>query len=98
MSDLTASIVMEAAAMRAKRAHAKQKQAAKDSARRKRTNARIARKVAKRQRTPKGYAEHPNYPWNKMHPESEMRLYICDSVRDKLRELDNADWERKHGK
>ncbi len=96
MSD--AAKVLGNAQGRFKRAQAKGKQGAKDSARHKRTNARIARKVAKRQRTPKGYAEHPNYPWNKMHPESDMRLYICDSVKVKLRELDNADWERKHGK
>ncbi len=96
MSD--AAKVLDNAQWRFKRAQEKGKQAAKDSARHKRTNARIARKVRKRQISPKGHAEYPNHPWNKMHPESEMRLYICDSVRDKLRELDNADWESKHGK
>ncbi len=92
MSDLTARIVMEAAAMRAKRAHAKQKQAAKDSARHKRTNARIARKVPRR-RIPRD----PIKPWNRQTPESEMQLFLCESVRQALYRLECADYERKHG-
>lgn len=98
MSDLAASIVMEAAAMRAKRTHAKQKQAAKDSARHKRTNARIARNVAKRKRAPKGSGTCKTAPWNKMTPESEMKLFLCESVRQTLYRLECAEYEAKHGK
>ncbi len=92
MSDLAASIVMEAAAMRAKRAYAKQKQAAKDSARHKRTNARIARKVARR-RIPRD----PIKPWNRVTPESEMQLFICESARKTLYRLECEEYEAKHG-
>jgi hypothetical protein len=36
--------------------------------------------------------------FNKMYPESEMRLYLCESVRKRLYELDCAEYEAKHGK
>ena len=93
MSDLAAQIVMEVATMRYNAFRKKQKRARKDSERHKRTNAQIARKVRKRK-----IERYADKPWNRLVPESEMRLYLCESVRKRLRELENAEYEARYGK
>jgi len=92
MSYLAAQIVMEVAQMRYNAFRKKQKQARKDSERHKRTNAQIARKVAKRK-----IERYADKPWNRLVPESEMKLFLCESVRKRLYALEDAEYERKYG-
>ena len=94
MSDLGAQIVMEVATMRYNAFRKKQKQARKDSERHARENAAIASKVAKR-RAPPGTAACLTAPWNRLTPETEMRLFLCESVRKCLYALEDAEYERK---
>lgn len=37
-------------------------------------------------------------PWNRLEAFADMCLYMCPSVKEKLRELDERDWEAKHGR
>ncbi len=92
-----ANAVLKAAQVRHKRAYARGVKRTKDSARHAKKNAYIARNVAKRKRAPKGTGTCLTAPWNRLTPESEMRVHLCDSVRLKLLELDNLDWEERYG-
>ncbi len=96
--DTAAVKVLGNAAIAQKRAYARGVQRTKDSARHAKQNAYISRNVAKRKRAPKGTGTCLTAPWNRLTPESEMRLYLCDSVKATLRELDNLDYEARYGK
>ncbi len=55
-------------------------------------------KAAKRKRAPKGTGTCLTAPWNRLTPESEMRLVVCDSIRLRLWELENQEWEARYGR
>ncbi len=57
-----------------------------------------AKAAAKRKRAPKGTAACGTAPWNKLVPESEMKLFMCASVKETLYRLECAEYEAKYGK
>ncbi len=56
-----------------------------------------AKAAAKRKRAPKGTGTCLTAPWNRLVDESEMRLVVCDSIRLRLWELENQEWEAMYG-
>ncbi len=91
MSD--AARVLDNAQVRHKRSVSAGRKRTKDSVRHGKANARIKRKVRKR-----GGSRVALKPHNKLWDDSEMSLHLCDSVRARLLELDNIDWEARYGK
>ncbi len=95
MTDLSPAIDKEVRSMLIKRGQKRSKQAKKDKARHAKRNAYIARNVRKR-RAPKGTGACGTAPWNRLTPESEMKLFLCESVRQMLHRLECAEYERKN--